>query len=189
MAQAETETDLRVGVIRVRVRDVIAMFDSLDPSPFIERDLDDDAVAYITSWAREMPRHQRLRLVVQVSELKDPEQAQAMLEAAVHNYFSHMADLKRNEFHQLMRKGRVSLLIGLCVLSVAVAVSQIMKRLWPGSPVAEMLETTVVIGGWVAMWGPLEIFLYDWWPLRRERLDFLRLRDMQVEVTTQDAAH
>jgi hypothetical protein len=40
----------------------------------------------------------------------------------------------------------------------------------------------VLIGGWVAMWRPMEIFLYDWWPLRRQRLRYLRLRDMEVEV-------
>ena len=25
----------------------------------------------------------------------------------------------------------------------------------------------MLIAGWVAMWRPLEIFLYDWWPIRR----------------------
>ena len=26
-----------------------------------------------------------------------------------------------------------------------------------------------MIGGWVALWRPLEIFLYDWWPIRRKQ--------------------
>ena len=25
-----------------------------------------------------------------------------------------------------------------------------------------------MIGGWVALWRPMEIFLYDWWPIRGE---------------------
>jgi hypothetical protein len=27
---------------------------------------------------------------------------------------------------------------------------------------------SLVIGGWVAMWRPMEVFLYDWWPVRAE---------------------
>jgi hypothetical protein len=27
-----------------------------------------------------------------------------------------------------------------------------------------------LIGGWVAMWRPLEVFLYDWWPNRQSQL-------------------
>jgi hypothetical protein len=40
----------------------------------------------------------------------------------------------------------------------------------------------VVIGGWVALWHPLNIFLYDWWPIRAERRLFERLGEMQVQV-------
>jgi hypothetical protein len=40
----------------------------------------------------------------------------------------------------------------------------------------------LIIGGWVAMWRPIEILLYDWWPLRREIGELERLRDLRVEV-------
>jgi hypothetical protein len=40
-----------------------------------------------------------------------------------------------------------------------------------------------VIGGWVAMWRPLEIFLYDWWPIVAERKLFDRLSTMPVRIT------
>lgn len=33
-----------------------------------------------------------------------------------------------------------------------------------GSP-AQILRESLLIGGWVAMWRPMEIFLYDWWPI------------------------
>ncbi len=31
------------------------------------------------------------------------------------------------------------------------------------------VEESFLILGWVANWRPLEIFLYDWWPLVRQR--------------------
>jgi len=40
----------------------------------------------------------------------------------------------------------------------------------------------LLIGGWVAMWRPLEIFLYDWWPIRAQARLFDRLADMPVTI-------
>jgi hypothetical protein len=39
-----------------------------------------------------------------------------------------------------------------------------------------------VIGGWVAMWRPLEIFLYDWWPIVVQRRLYERLSGLDVRV-------
>ena len=47
---------------------------------------------------------------------------------------------------------------------------------------AEIARESLVIGGWVAMWRPLEIFLYDWWPIRAEARLFERLSAMIVKV-------
>lgn len=170
------------GIIRLRIRDVTQLFNSLDPDPFIERDLDDDAVEHITSWAREVPRHTALKLVVEITEPKQHLDHHAVIASAVENYFEQMAKLARNDFRQLMKRGRLSLAIGLSVLVIAVVTSNLIGRYAEESTFVRVLQETVIIGGWVAMWRPMEIFLYDWWPLRRKRKDFERLRDMDVEV-------
>lgn len=175
------ERDARRGVIRLRIKDATQLFNSLDPDPFIERDLDDDAVEFITSWARELPRDAMLLLLVDVTDPKQAIDHQAVIASAVRNYFAQMAQLAANEFHQLMKRGRLSLVIGLAVLALAVCASSLIGRYGDGA-VARMIEETVLIGGWVALWRPMEIFLYDWWPLRRRRRDYERLRDMEVEV-------
>jgi len=43
----------------------------------------------------------------------------------------------------------------------------------------------LTICGWVAMWKPLEIYLYDWWPLLEERRRFDRLSRMRVRITSE----
>ena len=40
----------------------------------------------------------------------------------------------------------------------------------------------MLIAGWVAMWRPLEIFLYDWWPVRRRNRIFGKLAAMPVLI-------
>jgi len=180
MAGANMDDDAGHGVIRVR--ETGQLFNSLDPDPFIERDLDDDDARYIESWARETARHKPLRLAVHVADAKGHSDQQQVIESAVRNYFGHMVDLSRNEFHDMMRRGRLSLMIGLVVLAACFAVGHVLGQAFEDYIWGGLMRESLMIGGWVAMWRPLEIFLYDWWPLRRKRLDYERLRDMQVEV-------
>ena len=39
-----------------------------------------------------------------------------------------------------------------------------------------------------SMWRPMEIFLYEWWPLARERRLLRRLAAARIEVVAQRAA-
>lgn len=45
---------MSAGVIEVRINEFAQLFNSLDPSPFHQRDRDDEAEDYIVSWAREL---------------------------------------------------------------------------------------------------------------------------------------
>ena len=45
-----------------------------------------------------------------------------------------------------------------------------------------MIREGLLIVGWVAMWRPLEVFLYDWWPIRAEAHLFDRLSTMPVRI-------
>jgi hypothetical protein len=59
----------------------------MDPSPFHERDLDDDAEEFIVGWAWEFPRRDPVSLVVHVDQLPPHGDAQHLLETAVHHLF------------------------------------------------------------------------------------------------------
>ena len=47
-------------------------------------------------------------------------------------------------------------------------------------------RVSLVIAGWVALWRPLEIFLYDWWPIRAEARLHDRLSEMDVRLVGAD---
>jgi hypothetical protein len=177
----ESPRDARQGVIRVRVARFTQLFNSLDPSPFLERDLDDDLVDYVTSWAREIPRDLPLRLTIHLGQPPKEEDDEQVLRAAIQNHFANAAELKQNEFRQLLRRGWRSLAIGLAVLGIAIVTGKLMEA-GDEHSLLTVLSQSVLIGGWVAMWRPLEILLYDWWPVRADRLMFERLRDAHVEL-------
>jgi len=49
-----------------------------------------------------------------------------------------------------------------------------------------ILAEGLLIIGWVGLWRPVEIFLYDWWPLWRSRRRLEALSRMPVEIATSE---
>jgi hypothetical protein len=167
--------------IEVFVDRIEQLFNSMDPSPFHERDLDDDAEEFIVGWAREFPRRDPVSLVVHLDQLPPHGDAQHLLETAVHNYFAYRAKLNRLEFRHLLKEGRTSLIIGLVFLGACLLTSEWLLRQQPGS-LSTVARESLTIAGWVAMWRPIRIFLYDWWPVLRLGHLYEKLSRMHVEV-------
>ncbi len=166
--------------IKLKLRDMNQLFNSMDPSPFIERDLDDNAEEFIVSWAQEFSPTApvRLRIYLEQWPADDPKE---VIRQAVHSYFAHRAKLTELEFRRLMRQGRTSLFIGLVFLAVCLIVIRTLLLRETGAW-AVMLRESLTIAGWVAMWRPMEICLYDWWPVRRRRRIYTKLSRMPVDV-------
>lgn len=169
-------------VIEVRVTELHKLFNAMDPSPFRERDLAPGAEEFIVGWAREAPRDAALALVVHIDDLPDPAGAQATLATSVRQFFDYRADVTRRKLSQLLRTGQTSLLIGLAFLALSIVAGDLMVRLLGEHRLGVLFRESFLIGGWVAMWRPLEVFLYDWWPIRGEVRLFERLAAMPVRV-------
>ena len=168
------------SAISLSLREIAQLFNSMDPSPFVERDLDADAEEFITSWARELPPGRELELIIKL-EAPSPEDRIVGVEDAVRRYFSSRATIKRLEFSQLMRRGRLSLTVGLVFLALCLVLGRLVARHGFG-PATELMAEGLTIAGWVAMWRPLEIYLYDWWPLYEDRRRLERLARIRVRI-------
>jgi len=153
--------------IEVRLSRLRQLFNSLDPSPFHEKDLDRDAEAYIFESADEHPLDEAIELIVHLpaDQLTLPEFAN--LEAAIRNYFGYRAQETRRRMRFQLREGRSALAIGLAFLVLCMTLRQLALVL-PGDALGRILQEGLLILGWVAMWRPLQIFLYDWWPIRHQ---------------------
>lgn len=165
-------------LIEIKLSETNQLFNSMDPSPFRERDLDPDAAAYIMDALRELHGHARVKLVVYFPGPHDAG-LETMIHQSIRNYFSYRERAARFAVRQKLRLGRSSLLVGLVFL----ALCSVLRLLLPGQDVsAKTLSEGLLIVGWVAMWKPLEILLYEWWPLLADaRLD-ARATALPVEV-------
>ena len=169
-------------IIEVHVGELKQLFNAIDPSPFRDKDLDPRAEEFIVGWAKELPRDATLALVVDLDrEAGLPDEA-AVLREAIHQFFSQRAQAYGRRLRELFRVGRTSLVIGLVALASAIALGDFLAALMTDSRVGEIAREGLTIGGWVSMWRPLEIFLYDWWPLRSEVRLSERLAAMPVRI-------
>jgi hypothetical protein len=179
-------------LIEVRVSELRQIFNAIDPSPFRERDLDPRAEEFIVEWAKDLPANAPWALVVHVERAAGRADEATMLREAIHAYFRDRASASRRRLRELFHRGRISLVIALTFLAASSAVADAVATYLEGSGLADIAREGLLIGGWVAMWRPLEVFLYDWWPIRAEgrllqRLSTIPVRLEYAETVSTDA--
>lgn len=167
--------------IELRLRELAQLFNSMDPTPFHHKDLDPVAEEFIESWALEYPPESRFHINMHIERPSPDGDPTALVTEAIHNFFEYKAELARRELRQLLEQGRTSLVIGVSFLVLCLLVADAMARLADGTFLSIVRES-LTIGGWVAMWRPLQIFLYDWWPLARRGRIYSNLARAHVRV-------
>jgi hypothetical protein len=167
--------------IEIRLGRPQQLFNSFDPSPFHERDLDEDAEAYIVDSVDEFPLQKRLRLIIHLPADQLPSGNAPDLPQAIHNYFAYRLRESQRRLKLFFRNGRIALFIGLAFLFACIILREFAFAFGHGA-VAEIAGEGLLIIGWVAMWRPLEIFLYDWRPIRRRCQLFAKLSTIPVIV-------
>ena len=128
-----------------------------------------------------LPRRAPLGLVLKVDKPAGWKDEGRVVGDAVRDHFAREAIYTRRRLRTLLRRGWVSLVIGLAFLAVVATAVTYIGRVSTG-PLTAVLRESLLIGGWVAMWRPLETFLYDWWPIRGELRLHERLSRMAVRI-------
>lgn len=175
----------RAARIELRLRELAQLFDSFDPAPFHEKDLDRDAEEFIVSWAREYPPDAPLVFRLHLGADQRRLGPERVVQDAIRNYFSYRSGLARLEVRRTLQLGRSSLVVGALFLLACTGA----RELWRNLEIGEwgrVVDEGLLILGWVAMWRPLELLLYDWWPQLRRKRTYDNLSRMQVEVLYTD---
>ncbi|WP_439476231.1 hypothetical protein [Brevundimonas sp.] len=168
--------------IELKIRDIGQLFQSLDPLPFRERDLDAAVEEYLVAWAREQGGSAPIRILVHLPAEETRRAEAGHIADAIRNYFAYRAEVAGWELNELFRIGRASLVIGLTVLALCVALgAEVSSRVGEGY-VGRFFDEGLIILGWVANWRPIQIFLYDWWPLVRRRRLYQRLARAVIDL-------
>lgn len=170
-----------VHQIELRVVKLAELFNSMDPTPFHHRNLDTNAEDFLETWALEFPQDSHFRIVVHIEQMP-ADNPTTLVTQAIHNYFEYKAVRSKRQLRLLMLEGRTSLLIGLSCLALCLVVADILAANFQDSTFQRLLRESLLIGGWVAMWRPMQIFLYEWWPIVRRGKIYRNLSHASVHV-------
>jgi hypothetical protein len=170
------------ATIDLRIRTLAQLYDAMDPAPFHEKSLDEKAARYLLESAREHPGNVPLRVVLHLPEsLRD---AAHDVPAAIHNHFRFEVEQLRRDIRWRMGAGWRALFLGVTVLGVCLFVGSLLATRFAASDHAgfRVLDEGLLILGWVALWKPLEILLFDRFEMRASMKMLRRLAVVPVEM-------
>jgi hypothetical protein len=170
----------RVGstaTVSVHVRELAKLFNSLDPSPFWDRDLDRAAAEFIEDEFRDKQSAEIWHLHVHVQE---GDTSSIDLQRAIESYYGRMANSARLALREHLRLGQLALVGGLTIFLLSMGARGILGRVLGHLPV--LLDEGLIILAWLALWRPAEALIYGWIPFYRNRRLFERLAGIKVFV-------
>jgi hypothetical protein len=170
-------------VIELELNSPKQLFDSFDPAPFHEKELDPDAEEYIYNAVDEFPLKKPLEIMIYLPPAEISEEIDDNLKKAIKNHFSYKKLLTEIELRRLLYRGRRNFLIALIFLFLCLLTIRLLST-FEESLMKTLFSEGLLIIGWVAMWEPIHIFLYGWWPIVHRRNIYQKIIDMGVSIGT-----
>ncbi|MGH1469003.1 MAG: hypothetical protein ACRBBP_09015 [Bdellovibrionales bacterium] len=167
-------------IVELAVPDYNHLFDGRDPARFRQKDLDDDAVDYIVSSIQEVTLPKLSHIEIYFDQVFSQEEQNIVVDA-IHTFFQYESEMMSRKINSTFRKGLKSLFIGIVFLSFAILGSLALKN--TDHFLGLFFKEGVLLIGWVSMWKPINIFLYDWWPLADLKKIYDKLSVVRIDFS------
>ena len=168
-------------VIELVLRNMMQLFNSLDPSPFHEKELDPDAEEYIFNAVVDQPKKIPVKMAIYLPAEAITDSSRESIILGIHNHFIYKSSVSDRELRRLFERGRVVLLIAMGFLFGSLLGRQLLSTL-EQTLLVRMAEEGLLIFGWVTLWEPVYIFIYGWWPIVQKRMIYDKITTMEIEV-------
>ncbi|MCQ1534796.1 hypothetical protein FTO70_03635 [Methanosarcina sp. KYL-1] len=111
------------------------------------------------------------------------EEIEIALKKAIKNHFAYKKVLAEIDLRRLLYRGRRNLAIALFFLFLCLLMIQLLST-FEENLLNTLISEGLLIIGWVAMWEPVHIFLYGWWPIVHQRNIYNKILGMEVFIGT-----
>lgn len=173
-----------MATIDIRLQRLDQLFISPATAPFHERALNRDAETHIVERAGELGSKEPLRLVIHAPETAAT-QATAVRDA-IHAHFRLAHAQCGRRYRRRMRLGVHTLVAASFVLAATLVLRALLGTIEQGPGLLAVSEGLLIIG-WVAMWRPIEVLLYERLKEHANMALFERLARSSVSVVPEDA--
>ena len=177
---ASHATQRTAATIEISIRTLPQLFDSLDPAPLRERALDHAVERYILSAASEHVPSEPLRLSILLPESLRVHAADAAI--GIHEHFRLAHAQGERLYRRRLRIGAFALVAGLVILVLSVALRSLLRQVAERG-LADAFAEGLLIIGWVAMWRPIDILLYEHWESHLDHAMLDRLARIPVDYS------
>ncbi|MHC1757820.1 MAG: hypothetical protein AB9861_20765 [Methanosarcina sp.] len=170
-------------LIELELHSMMQIFNSFDPAPFHEKELDEEAEVYIYNIVGEFPLKKPLEIMVYVPQSEFSRETESTLKEAIRNHFLYKKVLTEIDLKRLLQRGRRNMTIAIVFLFLCLLMIRLLST-FEGGLLKTMLSEGLTIIGWVAMWEPINVFLYGWWPIVQKRNIYRKILDMDVSISS-----
>jgi hypothetical protein len=169
-------------LIEIMLSSVMQLFNSYDPAPFHEKELDSAAEHYIIETVKDFPKKTPFKIIIYLPpDIAITGRAQ-QIPQAIRNHFKYRMMVQDRKFRQRFRHGRWTLLVGLSFLAIALFARQELPPHIESMLFAQIIADALLIIGWAAMWEPITVLLYELWPIIQQKHTYEKISTMAIEV-------
>lgn len=168
-------------LIEIKLSSVAQLFNSFDPAPFHEKELDSAAERYIVDTVKDFPPKTPFKIVIYLPpDIATTERAMK-IPRAIQNHFQYKTLVAERKYRSRLRYGRSTFLIGLTFLTIALLGRQLVSSL-ENHLLAQIFADALLIIGWVAMWEPITVLLYQLWPIIQLKKTYEKISTMEIDI-------
>jgi hypothetical protein len=169
-------------LIEIKLSSIMQLFNSFDPAPFHEKELDSAAEHYIVDTVKDFPVKTQFRIAIYLpADIADTERAKK-IPPAIRNHFRYKMMVQDRKFRLRFRHGRTTLLIGLTFLTIALLARQMISATLGNHLLGQLLADALLVVGWAAMWEPITVILYELWPIIQQKRIYARISRMDIDI-------
>ena len=139
-----------------------------------------DVEEFIIEEAEKLQLHSEIYITIQVPDgqsflVKE-------LTSIIHRHFETRSEKANQQIQIALKLGLRTLLIGFAFLIIMFLLTRIIMNILPESALLITLKELFIILGWVALWRPAELLLYEWRPYKRNAKLCNRIANCKVHV-------
>ncbi|WEK49175.1 MAG: hypothetical protein P0Y66_15665 [Candidatus Kaistia colombiensis] len=171
--------------------DIHNFFQTPEVDPFLGENIEASGIDQLidTMNARPQSRGDIKNVVIHLPEALPEPNLPVRVRTAITNYCDAQIRLAVQKKREIWLEGRKSLKIGLVFWAICLALSLLFEEvIFTRHVFGRLFGEGFIIAGWVGLWRPAELLLYDWRPYAREKKRYEEIKAMNVAIVPHAAA-
>lgn len=174
--------------IELRLRTIESFFQAPAVDPFHGEFVDISGIDQLIDTMNARPgRRQRIgAMAIHLPASEITPDLAARLRTAINNYCNAQIRQAAQKKREIRVEGWKALRIGLIFWAICLGLSLLFEEmLFTRHAVGRFLGEGFIIAGWVGLWRPAELLLYEWWPYSREIRRYQEIKAMDVRIVSE----